>query len=535
MEEEKNGGMPASKENSAGRKPYYKKKYHNGYHSKKKTHYNAQKQNDTDTDDNIIVINESVPDDESAESAIFSEVKEIIENTEKTETSEFKRDNHERNKGFDRNKHTGAHTKSPRDFKNERVQKSDDENSHNTEPENETPAEEKPNEKNEFRGRNTKRERFTHNKNNHGDDRIKSEQNSGAADVNDTAVESEGTSVSPVQSSGSNTFSVYGKGEIINETPPGYVIDTVKENDENVSSEDISLIPRIEVVGVRFKQTGKVYYFDPCGISCPDNSAVIVETARGIEYATIAMPNREVKETEIVPPLRPVIRLATAEDIEHYKENERKEIEAFNICVQKIAEHNLAMKLIDAEYTFDNSKLLFYFSHEGRVDFRELVKDLASVFRTRIELRQIGIRDEAKMMGGLGVCGRPFCCHAFLGDFVQVSIKMAKEQSLSLNSQKISGSCGRLMCCLRYEYDTYAEEIRRTPPVDSIVDTPDGEGIVTEIAPLAGTVKVRLAKDSMVKSYARDTLKVKGYIRRDDADTDKKSENNSDGDVIPEE
>lgn len=269
-----------------------------------------------------------------------------------------------------------------------------------------------------------------------------------------------------------------------------------------------------EVVGVRFKQNGKVYYFDPSGMSFRRDGHVIVDTSRGIEYGFVSMANRDVPACEVVLPLRKAIRAATPDDEQRYEANLEKETEAYNLCLSKIEEHRLDMKLVDVEYTFDNSKLLFYFTAEGRVDFRELVKDLASVFRTRIELRQIGIRDEAKLMGGLGVCGRPFCCASFLPDFVQVSIKMAKEQNLSLNSAKISGACGRLMCCLRYEYDTYSEEIAKTPKVDSVVDTPDGEGVVVETSPLAGLCKVSLAKNpASIQLYHRDDLKVKGSAK----------------------
>ena len=267
---------------------------------------------------------------------------------------------------------------------------------------------------------------------------------------------------------------------------------------------------RVEVVGVKFKETGKVYYFDPSGHTVSEGEHVIVETARGIEFGDVVIANRMVDERDTVQPLRTIMRIATAEDCAIREANAKKEKEAFGICQQKIKDHNLEMKLVDVEYTFDNSKLLFYFTADGRVDFRELVKDLASVFRTRIELRQIGIRDEAKMMGGLGVCGRPFCCSTFLSDFVQVSIKMAKEQSLSLNSAKISGACGRLMCCLRYEHDTYEYEIKRTPPVDTLVRTVDGVGTVTEISPLQGTIKVRLAATPEVqpKSYKREDVMI---------------------------
>lgn len=269
-----------------------------------------------------------------------------------------------------------------------------------------------------------------------------------------------------------------------------------------------------EVVGVRFKQNGKVYYFDPSGKKIERDAHIIVDTARGIEYGYVSMGNRFVSESEVILPLRKVIRMATDEDKKRHEANIEKETEAYNLCLSKIEEHKLDMKLVDVEYTFDNTKLLFYFTSEGRVDFRELVKDLASVFKTRIELRQIGIRDEAKLMGGLGVCGRPYCCASFLPDFVQVSIKMAKEQNLSLNSSKISGACGRLMCCLRYEYDTYTEEIAKTPKVDTIVDTPDGEGVVVEVTPLVGLCKVSLTKaPSTLHIYHRDDLVIKGYAK----------------------
>ena len=280
--------------------------------------------------------------------------------------------------------------------------------------------------------------------------------------------------------------------------------------DDKVSSEENSNEPMVEVVGIRFKSSGKTYYFNPKGITLKTGSHAIVETARGLEYGEVAIGNTMVKKSETVPPLRPVIRKATDADVKHHNDNKEKEDEAFRICNEKIIEHELDMKLIDAQYTFDNTKLLFYFTSSGRVDFRELVKDLASVFRTRIELRQIGIRDEAKMVGGLGLCGRPLCCSLFLTDFGQVSIKMAKEQNLSLNSSKISGICGRLMCCLRYEHDTYEYEIKRTPPVDSLVRTVDGVGVVTEINPLAATIKVKLAAspDTPPKSYKREEVSV---------------------------
>ncbi len=262
----------------------------------------------------------------------------------------------------------------------------------------------------------------------------------------------------------------------------------------------------IEVIGIRFKDGGKVYYFEPNGCVGKVNDYAIVETSRGMEFGKVCQDNKFVSSDEIVPPLRPVLRIATEKDIKQNEENKRKEVEALKVCQQKVLTHKLEMKLIEAEYTFDGAKLTFYFTADGRIDFRELVKDLASTFKTRIELRQIGIRDEAKLMGGLGVCGRPFCCNTFLPDFCQVSIKMAKEQNLSLNSSKISGACGRLMCCLRFEHDVYAQEIKKTPPVDSTVKTPDGTGVVTEISPLAGTVKVSI--NESLKTYHRDEVKI---------------------------
>jgi cell fate regulator YaaT (PSP1 superfamily) len=266
-----------------------------------------------------------------------------------------------------------------------------------------------------------------------------------------------------------------------------------------------------EVIGVKFKNTGKVYYFNPAGTQYTPDDFAIVQTARGLEFGDVAEGNKFVPQYEVVAPLRPAVRKATAEDIQRHEHNVELEKEAYHICQEKIREHGLEMKLIDAQYTFDNSKLLFHFSADGRVDFRELVKDLASVFRTRIELRQIGIRDEAKMMGGLGICGRPLCCSSFLTDFVQVSIKMAKEQNLSLNSSKISGTCGRLMCCLRYESQAYEEELKLTPPVDSRVKTSDGIGVVTEIFPLTGMLKVLISDEKngdITKNFHRDDVQV---------------------------
>ena len=247
-----------------------------------------------------------------------------------------------------------------------------------------------------------------------------------------------------------------------------------------------------EIVGIRFKKVGKVYYFDPCGIQTQVGQNVIVETARGVEYGEVALANREIAEGEVVKPLKKLIRIATASDAKVVETNQKRADEAFHICEQKIQEHHLDMKLVSVEYTFDLNKVLFYFTADGRVDFRDLVKDLASVFRTRIELRQIGVRDEAKVLGGLGICGRPLCCSSFLDDFQPVSINMAKEQNLSLNPTKISGTCGRLMCCLKYEHEVYAELSKITPRPDSLVETPDGPGVVIDSSILRGTCAVRL-------------------------------------------
>ena len=247
-----------------------------------------------------------------------------------------------------------------------------------------------------------------------------------------------------------------------------------------------------EVVGIRFKEVGKVYYFDPDSMKSKNGDKAIVETARGVECGEVAMENREVPEEEIVKPLKRIIRAATEADLKIVAENREKEKKAFDICEQKIRAHKLEMKLVDVEYTFDSSKILFYFTADGRVDFRELVKDLAGVFRTRIELRQIGVRDESKMIGGFGICGRPFCCSSFLGDFQPVSIKMAKEQGLSLNPTKISGTCGRLMCCLKYEQEAYEHLLRHTPKIGAIVETREGRGTVLDNNLLTGMLTIRL-------------------------------------------
>lgn len=277
---------------------------------------------------------------------------------------------------------------------------------------------------------------------------------------------------------------------------------------------------KVEIIGVRFKESGKIYYFAPSGLKIEKDTPVIVETARGIEYSFVAVPNSFVPASTVVQPLKPIVRIATEDDKRRYENNKRLEKDAAAICEKKIAEHGLEMKLIDVEYTFDNNKLIFYFTADGRVDFRELVKDLANVFKTRIELRQIGIRDEAKLLGGLGICGRVFCCNSFLSDFAQVSIKMAKDQNLSLNSSKISGTCGRLICCLKYENDIYEEEIKKTPPVDSIVKCADGdEGVVIDTNPLAGLLKIRLNNrtDTVIKLVPREDVEVIGKMKKGEA------------------
>ncbi len=279
----------------------------------------------------------------------------------------------------------------------------------------------------------------------------------------------------------------------------------------------------VKVVGVRFKKAGKVYYFDPDQFNIEAGTNVIVETIRGIEFGEAVIPVREVPDDEIVAPLKKVMRVATEEDKNHAQENSVKEKEAFNTCLKKISDHKLDMKLIDVEYTFDNNKILFYFTADGRVDFRELVKDLAAIFKTRIELRQIGVRDESKMMGGIGVCGRVLCCSSYLGEFQPVSIKMAKEQGLSLNPTKISGTCGRLMCCLKYEQDAYEQIIKKAPKVGAIVETPDGQGVVVETFLIKETVKVRLDKgnEADLLSYKMNDVKViKDVSVKDDNDVD---------------
>ena len=290
------------------------------------------------------------------------------------------------------------------------------------------------------------------------------------------------------------------------------------EEIKNNEAPEVTPSKPVEIIGVSFKEAGKIYYFAPGKIKVSRGDRVIVETSRGTELGLVKVANKNVPESEIVSPLKEVKRVATAQDLEQNEKNRALEAEAAVICKKKIASHKLEMDLVDVEYTFDRSKLIFYFTCESRVDFRELVKDLASTFRTRIELRQIGIRDEAKMMGGLGICGRKFCCANFLTDFVQVSIKMAKEQNFSLNSAKISGACGRLMCCLRYEHEVYDEAIKKTPSNGSIVKTADGEGMVVETKPLAGEIKVRFSsgdKDTVKSFKVSDVKIVKSGSKKD--------------------
>jgi len=265
----------------------------------------------------------------------------------------------------------------------------------------------------------------------------------------------------------------------------------------------------ITVVGIRFKKAGKIYYFDPVETGAKNGDFAIVETARGVEYGAVVIGPKEVTEDDIVSPLKNVVRVATEEDIKRHSDNLAKEEEALKICTEKVVKHKLDMKLIDVEYTFDNNKVIFYFTADGRVDFRELVKDLASVFRTRIELRQIGVRDEAKMVNGIGPCGQPLCCATWLGDFAPVSIKMAKDQNLSLNPSKISGICGRLMCCLKYEHEVYLEIRKGMPMKGDKVVTPDGKAMVVDTTILREAVKVRLIIDEKSNELSEDILTFK--------------------------
>lgn len=267
-----------------------------------------------------------------------------------------------------------------------------------------------------------------------------------------------------------------------------------------------------DVVGVRFKKAGKIYYFDPNNLEIPSNDFVIVETVRGIEYGKVVMPKKQVGEDDVVLPLKKVIRIAEEQDRQIVDENKRDAKEAYKICLQKVTDHELDMKLVDVEYTFDRNKVIFYFTADGRIDFRELVKDLAAIFRTRIELRQIGVRDEAKMLGGIGPCGRMLCCSTFLGDFDPVSIKMAKDQSLSLNPTKISGLCGRLMCCLKYENDEYEAAKEQLPDLDEKVQTSNGLGRVIGLNILERLIQIELIGKDRVVEYTLDELMEEGVV-----------------------
>ncbi len=281
----------------------------------------------------------------------------------------------------------------------------------------------------------------------------------------------------------------------------------------------------LNIVGVRFKKVGKVYHFDPMGLEFKVGDKVIVETTRGIEMGEIAVENHEIEEDLVKAPLRPVLRLASGEDFKIIEENKRKEEEAFKVCAEKIKKHGLDMKLVEVEYTFDNSKIIFCFTADGRIDFRELVKELAAIYRTRIELRQIGARDESRTLGSIGICGRGLCCSQFLGEFEPVSIKMAKEQGLSLNPTKISGSCGRLMCCLKFEQDTYEELLKTTPRIGSVVETPDGVGTIEYVNLLRGQLKVKIEneREKIHRDYDVSEVRVLKKAR-----SDKEAEKNND-------
>jgi len=279
------------------------------------------------------------------------------------------------------------------------------------------------------------------------------------------------------------------------------------------------------IIGVRFKKPGKIYFFDPGNLQVSNKDYVIVETAQGEEYAEVAIANRQMPDDKIVKPLKKVVRIATYKDKKHYEENKKKEKEAFDICIKKIKEHKLDMTLTDVEFKFDNSKVLFYFTADGRIDFRDLVKDLAAIFRTRIELRQIGVRDEVKRIGGNGVCGRELCCCSFLGNFETVSIKMAKEQNMSLNPSKISGNCGRLMCCLKYEQEVYEEKLKRIPKIGAIVKTEDGEGTVEGVETLKEKIRVKLKDDNgeyFYKKYDSKDVKIIKNVEEDVVDPEEK-------------
>ena len=278
------------------------------------------------------------------------------------------------------------------------------------------------------------------------------------------------------------------------------------------------------IIGVRFKRLGKIYFFDPKWLEVQKGEKVVVETTQGEEIAEVVVPNRMIEEEKLTSPLKKVLRLASSRDLKHAEECRKKEKEAFELCNKKIKEHKLDMTLTDVEYKFDNSKILFYFTADGRVDFRDLVKDLAAVYKTRIELRQIGVRDEVKRIGGNGVCGRELCCCSFLRDFETVSIKMAKEQNISLNPSKISGNCGRLMCCLKYEQEVYEDKLKRMPNIGAIVKTPDGQGEVDGIEPLKEVVKVKIKNGEIYKfkRYEIKDIKVIKDAAREHTDSEEK-------------
>ena len=278
------------------------------------------------------------------------------------------------------------------------------------------------------------------------------------------------------------------------------------------------------IIGVRFKRLGKIYFFDPKWLEVKKGESVIVETAQGEEIAEVVVPNRMIEEEKLTSPLKKVLRLASSRGLKHAEECRKKEKEAFELCNKKIKEHNLQMTLTDVEYKFDNSKILFYFTADGRVDFRDLVRDLAAIYKTRIELRQIGVRDEVKRIGGNGVCGRELCCCSFLSDFETVSIKMAKEQNISLNPSKISGNCGRLMCCLKYEQEVYEEKLKKLPNVGAIVKTPDGKGEVEGLETLKETVKVRIKDGEIfkIKKYDAKDITVLKDVAKEQSDTEEK-------------
>ena len=278
------------------------------------------------------------------------------------------------------------------------------------------------------------------------------------------------------------------------------------------------------IVGIRFKKPGKIYFFDPDNLEISKQDKVVVETAMGQELGEVVISKREVPDESLTAPLKKIIRVATPKDLKHQEENQKKEKEAFKICEEKIKKYKLDMHLIEVEYKFDNSKILFYFTADGRIDFRELVKDLAAVFRTRIELRQIGVRDEVKRIGGNGVCGRELCCCSFLGNFETVSIKMAKEQNMSLNPSKISGNCGRLMCCLKYEQEVYEEKLNRLPKIGAIVKTEDGEGVVDSIETLKEIIHVKLkdGEDTFYKKYPASEVKIIKNVGKEEIDPEEK-------------